>query len=163
MAMISAQASDHDFTLNRDPWQRLVLTWPDGRTLNGVEVVRPCPITYPEQWVCLCDATGHEVVCLKSLEGLAPAVRQLLEEELSYRQFHPVIQRILHASLHAEPIEWVVETDHGETTFLMESDEDIRPLSAHRLLLLDVHGIRYLIPDLRQLDSASRRILDRYI
>ena len=161
--MISAQPSDQNFTLHRDAWQRLVLTTADGQSYTGVEAVRACPISHPEQWVCLCDATGHEIACLKTLDGLAPAVRQILEEELSYRQFNPIIRRILSVSINAEPSQWVVETDHGETTFLLGSEEDIRELSPHRLLILDLHNIRYLIPDLRKLDSGSRRLLERYI
>jgi hypothetical protein len=55
-------------------------------------------------------------------------------------------------------------TDRGPTTFLMDdSDMDVRRLGPYRVLLVDTHGIHYMIPDVRQLDSGSRRILDRYL
>ena len=57
-----------------------------------------------------------------------------------------------------------VVTNRGPTTFLMEdSDNDVRRLGPNRILLVDIHGIRYLIADTRRLDAASRRILDRYL
>ena len=34
----------------------------------------------------------------------------------------------------------------------------MRRLGPNRILLVDTHSIRYLIPDVRRLDSASRRI-----
>ncbi len=44
-----------------------------------------------------------------------------------------------------------------------DSDNDVRRLGPNRFLLVDAHGIRYLIPNARRLDSGSRRILDRYL
>ena len=44
-----------------------------------------------------------------------------------------------------------------------DSDNDVRRLGPNRILLVDTHGIRYLIPDTRRLDAVSRRILDRYL
>ena len=44
-----------------------------------------------------------------------------------------------------------------------DSDNDVRRLGANRILLVDTHGIRYLIPDASRLDAASRRILERYL
>ena len=32
-----------------------------------------------------------------------------------------------------------------------------------RALVIDAHGIRYLIPDTRTLDATSRRLLERYL
>jgi hypothetical protein len=151
------------FTLHRDCQDRLVLTMADGRAYTDVEPVRARPILNPDQWICLCDVTGEEIFCLPTLDGLAPAVRQLLEEELRRRQFSPIIRRIVSVSANTDPSQWDIETDRGEITFLLPSEDDIRQVPPHRVVLVDVHGIRYLIPDQRQLDAASRRILDRYI
>ena len=64
----------------------------------------------------------------------------------------------------ADPSQWRVVTDRGPTAFMIEdADNDVRRLGPNRILLVDTHGIRYLIPDVRQLDGASRRILDRYL
>jgi hypothetical protein len=44
----------------------------------------------------------------------------------------------------------------------LDSEDDVRRLGPYKALFIDTHGIRYLIPDTRTLDLASRRILDRY-
>jgi hypothetical protein len=63
----------------------------------------------------------------------------------------------------SEPTEWDVETDRGLTRFILNSEDDIRRLGEGRALLVDAHGIRYLIPRLDSLDPFSRRVLERYL
>jgi hypothetical protein len=153
-----------DFTLQRDAWGQLVLTHADGRQLAGVEVVRAFPISAPGELVSICDADGHEVICLDDLSVLPPRLQEAIEVELSEREFTPAVVRIESVAADADPSQWRVVTNRGPTTFLMEdSDNDVRRLGPNRILLVDVHGIRYLIPDARRLDAASRRILDRYL
>ena len=81
---------------------------------------------------------------------------------MSRREFVPIIERIASVSADVDPSQWCVETDRGETTFLLDSEDDVRRLGAYKALFIDTHGIRYLIPDTRALDYASRRILERY-
>ena len=47
---------------------------------------------------------------------------------------------------------------------LLAADLDLAQWSlSSRVLIVDSHGIRYLIPDYRTLDATSRRLLERYI
>ena len=62
-----------------------------------------------------------------------------------------------------EPSEWEVETDRGRTSFVLNNEDDVHELGGHRALVTNAHGIRYLIPDTRQLDAISRRLLERYL
>ncbi len=153
-----------DFTLERDAWGQLVLIYADGRRVPGVESARAFPISAPEGLLSICDPQGRELLCVEDVTALRPEVRQILEEELAQREFVPVVVRIQRVSAETDPAQWQVVTDRGPTEFLMEdSDNDVRRLGPNRILLVDSHGIRYLIPDTRQLDAASRRILDRYL
>jgi len=157
-------ATSADFTLQRDAWGRLVLAWADGRRLEGVEAARAFPISAPNGQVSLCDAEGREVLCIEEPGLLPPSTRTVLDEELSRREFVPVVQRIEAVSSETDPAQWHIATDRGRTTFFMEdSDNDVRRLGPNRILLVDTHGIRYLIPDTRRLDATSRRILDRFL
>ena len=152
------------FKLDRDVWGQLILTLSDGRRLEGVEVARSFPISAPEAFVSILDAEGHEAVCVEEPSRLPPELWKTLQEELDRREFVPYVERILSVSADADPSQWHVVTDRGETTFLMEdSDNDVRRLGPNQILLVDTHGIRYLIADTRRLDATSRRILDRYL
>ena len=153
-----------DFTLEHDAWQQLVLVWKDGRRVVGVEPVRAFPISAPEGLLSICNADGQVLIRVDDFGELPAEVRSMLEEELSRREFVPVVSRIDRVIGERDPSQWRVMTDRGPTTFLMEdSDNDVRRLGPYRILLVDTRGIRYLIPDSRRLDAASRQILDRYL
>ena len=153
-----------DFSLEYDAWGQLVLSCADGRRHVGVEPARAFPISGPEGFVSICDTEGHELTCIEDPNSLRPEVWRILEGELASREFVPVVQRIRRVLADHDPSEWRIVTDRGPTTFLMEdSDNDVRRLGVHRILLVDTHGIRYLIPDTRRLDAASRCILERYL
>jgi hypothetical protein len=152
-----------DFSLERDAWGILVMILADGRRIAGVEPARAFPISGPEGFFSICDAEGHEVVYVENASSLSPEVRRIIEEELSRSEFVPVVIRIEQVISDSDPSEWRIITDRGPTTFLMEdTDNDVRRLGSGRILLVDTHGIRYLIPNQQRLDAASRRILDRF-
>jgi len=153
-----------EFSLEQDAWGQLVLVLGDGRRFEGIEVARAFPISAPGEYISISDATGHEILCIEDPGKLPPHLIKILEEELSRREFVPVVKRIARIAADSDPSQWEIETDRGATTFLMEdSDNDLRRLGPYRILLTDTHGIRYLINDARRLDAASRRLLDRYM
>jgi hypothetical protein len=90
-------------------------------------------------------------------------MRALLEEELASREFMPEIRSIRQVSSFATPSTWQVETDRGETSFVLKGEDDIRRISASTLLIADSNGIHYLLRDLQALDKPSRKLLDRFL
>ncbi len=159
----NGQAGSRPFALHHDAWGRLVLTDTDGRQHIGVELIRAFPLSDPRHGISICDSGGRELVWLADLEGLPAPLARRIEEELAKREFVPIILHILNVSAPVEPSEWEVETDRGRTSFVLNSEDDVHELDEQRALLTDAHGIRYLIPDIAQLDANSRRLLERYL
>jgi hypothetical protein len=151
------------FRLERDEQSRLVVIDAAGRRHAPVEPIRAFPISEPQRWISLCDPNGREIAQIKDLNALPDDQRELLLEELARCEFVPVIHHIVSISSIAEPSEWSVVTDRGPTRFVLNSDEHVRRLGPERVLILDSHGLRYLIPNLKQLDPHSRRLLSRYL
>jgi hypothetical protein len=158
----SSTPGGRTLALTRDAWGRLVLVMPDGARYVGVEPVRTFPLSDPDRWIVLCDAEGREVVCLDSLDSLGPEPRALVEAELAQREFMPVIRRIVHVSGDGAPSHWDVETDRGTTRFTLDSEDDVRRLGAHSVVITDARKVRYMVRDIRALDSHSRRLLERF-
>jgi hypothetical protein len=151
------------FALAQDPWGRLVLTEPDGQKHVGVVPVRAFPIGRPNGWLVLCDAEGRELRCIEDVASLPQGLRDLLEGELARREFVPVIRRVRSVSSYLEPAEWEVDTDRGPTRFVLRTEDDVRRLGPYRALILDAQGVRYLVPDTRELDAYGRRAVERYL
>jgi hypothetical protein len=158
----NGQPGPGPFGLHYDAWGRLVLTEAGGRQHVGVEPIRAFPISDPAHGLSICNGEGQEILWIAKLDDLPAPVRQVLEDDLARREFVPVLRRIVKVSTTIEPSEWEVETDRGPTRFVLKSEDDVRTLRDHRVLIIDAHGTRYLIADTRALDAASRRLLERY-
>lgn len=149
--------------LERDSWGKLTLTDAGGTKHECVAPVRAFPIGDPDHWVSVCDHRGHEITVIENVADLDTASRQVLEDELSSREFIPVIQRVYNVSSLSEPCEWDVETDRGRNRFVLNSEDDVRRINPHRAFIVDTYGIRYLIRDSRELDAASRKFVEWYL
>lgn len=151
------------FQLERHASGRLLLTDDKGEQHLGVVPVRAFPIAAPGEGISLVGSEGHELVWLDSLDGLPPALRSLLEEELALRDFVPEITRLKSVSSFGTPSTWMVETDRGDTSFVLKGEEDIRRLSRESLLIAAGHGVHFSVKDMGALDRASRRLLERFL
>ena len=131
--------------------------------VEGLTPIRLFPLTDPHHWIVLVDRQGREVATIADPNELDRHSAELLNEELKTREFVPHVERILWVSGNSEPSQWRVLTDRGVTEFVLNDEKDIRRLGAHGVLIIDAHGIRYLISDDRQLDRNSRRTVEWYI
>lgn len=151
------------FELIRNPFGRLVLTTGEGAVHEGVAAVRAFPVQAPEDGIALVSGDGKEVAWIDRIEELPKEIGDLVREELAGREFMPEISRIVDVSSFATPCTWKVETDRGDTEFVLRGEEDIRRLTVDTLLISDIHGIHYLIRDVRELDKHGKKILDRFL
>ncbi|ALQ50967.1 DUF1854 domain-containing protein [Nitrosomonas ureae] len=152
-----------DYQLTRNSYGKLVLMNQFGIMHEGVVPIRAFPITDPNHGIALIDSQGHELMWINQLEDLPQHYRELIESELAQREFMPEIKRVSKISGFITPNTWEVETDRGETVFILKGEEDIRRLSATSLIITDNHGIHFLIQDRLALDRHSRKLLDHFL
>jgi hypothetical protein len=154
----------NSFRLERNSFGRLVFSSPDETEVHeGVLPVRAFPIAAPDTGIALVSTDGRELVWIDRLTDLPVAVRTLIEEELTSREFLPEIRRIVHVSTFASPSTWQVETDRGAAVLVLKGEEDIRRITQFTLLIADMHGVQYLVRDIQGLDKESRKFLDRFL
>jgi hypothetical protein len=152
-----------NFQLRRDSFGKLVLTTAEGEQFAGVIPVRSFPIQAPTRGISLVREGGKEVGWIDDLAEAPDEVRRLVTEELEGREFIPEILHIKSVSSFATPCTWYVETDRGDTEFVLKVDEDIRRVGEASLLVADNHGINFLVRDMYRIDKHSRKILDRFL
>lgn len=151
------------FNLRRDPYGKLVLLDAEGVEHHGVSPVRAFPIQAPEEGISLVQGNGKEVAWIDLLDEVPEPARSLIREELEGREFMPEIARVKSISSFATPCTWYVDTDRGETEFVLKGEEDIRRIGASSLLIADNHGIQFLIRDMINVDRQTKKILDRFL
>ena len=147
------------FTLERTPRGRLILTLADGSCHLDVLPVRAFPLTAPNEFVAIVSTLGQELVCIERLDEMPLAAQKLLAP----REFVPRILSIEKVSTFATPSVWTLQTDRGPTQLTLKAEEDIRRLAGGRLLITDSHGLQFMVDDQAALDPRSRRILERFL
>ena len=126
------------------------------------KVSRCFPWTSPDRHVAVVDADGEEVVLLETLDELSEADRRVVDRHLTTNVFNPVIRRVVSQKHEFGITSITAETDRGEVTFEIRSRDDVQKLSATRALFRDADGNHYELPDINELDPASRRRVEHY-
>lgn len=160
---VRTEAGEWTFRLNLDAWKHLRLVDSTGKAYPNVNVIPLFPITSPYEGISILSEDHDELVCVGSISELSVDDRELLRSELSLREFVPVIQRVLSVSGKLEPCEWVVDTNHGRTTFVLNSEEDVHRISNQTVNILDANGMRYRVENLSSLDKKSRAFIEWYV
>lgn len=148
-------------TLKRDTDGALVLTL-DGRDrVSSVRVVCAAPLSHPTHYITFLDEKGRELCTVDRLDDLSPSVRQLVEEELDSYYLGSTIRRINELESEFGIAYWDVATPRGQRDFVVKDvQSSITWLSPTRLLIMDVDGNRFEIPDSRNLDPRSQNLLE---
>ena len=151
------------FTLAFDPFGKLVVTLADGTPHVGAVVARAFPIAAPDDSISILSSEGKELAWVEHLSDLPLHERDIVAQALQGREFMPEILRLDGVNSFSTPSVWRVQTSRGPTQLVLKGEEDIRRLSASRLIVADAHGVQFLIRDLPSLDRHTRKLLDRFL
>lgn len=153
-----------ELQLARNAHGRLTLRLPDGSVHEPITPVRAFPLAAPLEGISLLGNDGKEIYWLEHLDHLSPSAREVLESEFAVREFVPRIERIVSMDAISVPSAWTVMTDKGTSVLTLKAEEDIRKLDGgHHLLITSREGMQYRIVDVRTLDKASQKILERFL
>ena len=133
----------------------------DRTEAHHIRVKRAFPLTDPDEFVIVSDASEHFVGLLEKYKTMDSTSRHIIEEELDKGYFVPRIVRVDEIRDKFGTLVWSVQTDRGAHVFELKSPrEDIRWLGEHHLIIRDVDGNRYEILDVRRLEEKSRDRLE---
>jgi hypothetical protein len=142
----------------------------DGRTvvaLDGascpVQVSSCFPWSAPGTFLSLRDDAGHEVALIPSVDDLDEESRRILVQALRDSAFAFEITHVALVKKEFEIRHWEVTCVEGTRVFQTRMDDWPRPLPPHGLLVTDVAGDVYVIPDWTVLDKHSRRQLAMFV
>lgn len=144
----------------------LTVKTPEGEVYyERVIVLRAFPLTSPDALLSVRQPRGErrEIGMIRHIGDLDEGSEELVRQELSSRYFIPRIERI--HSLHRRGALYIdAETDLGRRTLMLRNDTSaIRTLLGGRVILTDMEGNNYEIPDPEALDKASYRRIETYL
>lgn len=162
-SIVDRQSTGNEFVFSCDARGRLVA---EDRFCNrhvGLSAMRLFPMSDPDNWIAVLDENGKELCCIPSVSKLPANSSSAIRTTLTNSEFIPVIERVVHISSNDPPCRWTVETDRGNTEFIINDEKDLRRLTQWSVLIVDARGIRYSIPDTRKLNAYSRRAVEWHV
>jgi hypothetical protein len=144
-----------------EPAGMLRLTVGEDRSYPVVKLYQAAPLSMPGRYLSLQDSKGEEIALVPALEDLTAESRTVAEEELRRRYLTARVHAIRNIRTEFGVTYWHVDTDKGERDFVVQSlTESCVWLSERQVLIIDVDGNRFEIPDMPALDRASREWLE---
>lgn len=165
---------DDDFTpkylnpekirLFRSPMGSPRLEIQDKMCYSGVTFRRIRPLSDPEHYISIGVGDEVEIGIVVNPSELNPDSRQIVREELDKRYFTPVIIKIHRVKERFGVHEWDTETSRGRIVFSVQGlHQNIKQVPPARILITDVRGNRYDLPDYRKLDLDSFHQIQRHL
>ena len=124
------------------------------------------PLTNPEEFISIreADEKAKEIGLIQKLTDLPANQQEMIREQIRLRYFMPVITKVLDIKDEYGYAYWHVMTSFGACRFTTQmSGNAVISLSDSRLMVTDIDGNRYEIPDFYQLGIMERKKLDLFI
>ena len=132
----------------------------DGRAF----LCREFPFELEWEFISVMDEHQQEVGIIKSTSLFAGECEDLLRIELSRRYYAPVIDKIINVKERYGFSYWRVHTAEGNVNFtLHDTYRSIIRATGGRVVLLDVNGNRFEIPNVESLDRKSYKKIELYL
>jgi len=140
-----------------------------GEDYKHIVLRRIMPIDQPLHYISVADQDNKEIGILKAVADLAPDQREIVERELDNRYYSPQVLDIMSVKdkLGYVYMEMRLRNKQGKeydkSCAVKDVSRNIRMLSDNSIIIFDVDGNRYVVPNLKELNKQSLRRLDSYL
>jgi hypothetical protein len=136
----------------------------NGEDKKRVSLHRALPMSNPGTYICVLDSESKEVGIIRSLDGFSADQTALINREIEMRYYTPSILKITTSKEKMGYVYFDLYTTAGKKSIAIKDvTKSIRQLDEKRLLILDVDGNRFLVPDFTKLDHASMKCIESYL
>ena len=149
----------------RTPGGFVKLTYKD-KTYDRVGVYRTFPVTQPEEYISIreADEKAREIGVVEKLSVLDKEQADMLREQLNLRYFTPEITKVFDIKTEYGYGYFHVMTTYGECRFTIHTGGgSVVSITDTRIVITDLDGNRFEVPDLMALTTAERKKLDLFI
>ncbi|MDF2541366.1 MAG: hypothetical protein K0S47_1084 [Herbinix sp.] len=139
----------------------------EGEFYPRIQVYHAFPFTDPDSYVSIreSDEKAKEIGIIKNIrKDISKESREMLEEQLRIRYFTPIIEKIINIKNEYGFAYFDVLTNHGACRFTIHmGGGSVVNLSETRLMITDLDGNRFEIPDITKLTSPELKKLDLFL
>ncbi len=125
---------------------------------------RAFPFDHPEAYISVQDADKNEIGMIAALSVFPEDTMALLRRELARKYYAPQLSAILSLRDRYGYAYCTAASDAGEITFtLRDAARSILKVDERRVVITDIDGNRYEIPDIEKLDRKSFKKIELYL
>jgi hypothetical protein len=136
----------------------------DGKKHEAVYVHSSFPHSNRVSYLSIRTIENKEIGIVRQLEDFDEATAKLLVQQLQVRYFAPQINKLLKVKEEFGYSYWEAETDSGIVKFTVRGGVgQIKLVTPVRLLITDVDGNRFIIPDYTALSDKEYRMIELYM
>jgi hypothetical protein len=140
---------------------RMLCVTVDGEQNDSVYVHCSFPHTNKRIYLSIRTFENKEIGMIRSLDEFPPDVAELLVEQVKIRYFAPEITQVIKIKDEFGYSYWETETSSGICRFTVRSGgNNVKQVAENRLLITDVDGNRFVIPDLEKLSDKEYRMVE---
>lgn len=141
------------------------LTYAD-KTYDRVNVYRTFPVSEPDAYISIreADEKAREIGVVEHLSKLPADQAEMLREQLKLRYFTPEITKVIDIKTEYGYGYFNVVTNFGACRFTIHNGGGaVVSLTDIRIMITDLDGNRFEIPDITKLSAGERKKLDLFI
>lgn len=135
-----------------------------GECYPRVNIHKAFPFTNPGSFLSVRDPEGKEIGIIRAVDEYPAEMICMIEEDLGRRYFSPLIQSITSVKEEFGYSYWDVVSDAGPCRFTVRGGHgSVVHVTDCRLIVIDVDGNRFEIPDINQLDVKSLKKIELFL
>lgn len=133
----------------------------DGTEYDSVYVHCSFPHTDKRIYLSIRTHDNKEIGMIRTLDSLSAEAVSLLEEQIGIRYFAPEITKVNKVQEEFGYTYWDTETTSGTCRFTVRGGgNNVKFVNEHRILVLDVDGNRFVIPDVHKMTDKEYRMIE---
>ena len=135
-----------------------------GEAKGRVKLIKTYPYSLSDEYICVHDLEDNEIGIIRNLNDLSPSSGEAAKRELSNRYYCPTVTAVKSIKERMGHFYFETVVDGKDKSFTVRDlTRNLRFSSENTLLIFDVDGNRYIIPEYEKIEQKSRRLLEPYL
>lgn len=149
------------FTFNKNGFITLKL---DNEDKGRVKLIRAYPYSLTDEYICVHTLDDEEIGIIRDLKELDSASCENAKKELDSRYYCPTVTAVKSVKERMGHFYFETVIDGKEKNFTVRDiTRNMRFSSGDTLLIFDMDGNRYVIPEFEKIEQKSKRLLEPYL
>lgn len=153
-----------DIKLNKTAGGFISLDIGNSESYERVNLFRSFPFSNINEYISVREPEGKEIGIIRTILSFSKEAKAIIIEELDRRYFLPKIEKINTIKEEFGYIYLDTNTDAGPRHFTIKKEQNsVINIEDNKVLLFDIDGNRFEIPDYTMLDSKSYKMIELLI